>query len=374
MARRNEPQARRLLRNLQLPDDAPRVLLQPRYWTAEFFDRYLETCDEWLANDPLAGRIMAAVAPRLAERIDERCRLEPDAVSAPFLHVRAHLVHASALRAAGDLTESELAFEAALQAMVASAAEMPLSLWRDLQLRRAHLRMVQGRFAEAGRLVDAILDHSPEEDDAHVHGRARLLRGSLCVCLERHDEALAELSAALRHLDARRSPRAYHAAIHNFAGTLTVSANHPGALAQALNHLRQARRSGQFGRRSVPKLKLRWIEGLILMRVGATRRAERAFERARRGLAELGAAWEVVAIAVDHSELLMLEDRFEELEQLAAEIFPQIDTLGIDTGSYDALTRWRDAVATRGLNCAVIDAARDALLMGPPRSPSSAAS
>ena len=61
--------AQRLLYQLELPDEAGKVLCHDRYWTLAFLHRFLDRCDRERLRDPQAAYRMAYLSVQLASLV-----------------------------------------------------------------------------------------------------------------------------------------------------------------------------------------------------------------------------------------------------------------------------------------------------------------
>ena len=103
---RERDRAHRLLQCLSLPEDAPRLLSDSRFWTPDVCAVYLDRCDDQLFDDPSAGLPMARLAPTLIHLLRPSARRDG-------LLVRALTVLGGALRATGSLSEADGAYRTA---------------------------------------------------------------------------------------------------------------------------------------------------------------------------------------------------------------------------------------------------------------------
>ena len=175
----------------------------------------------------------------------------------------------------------------------------------------------------------------------------------------RYEEAIPCLGEALQ-LTNNKTSRTYHAAIHNLAAAFTQTRDRD-ALKSALRHIRAAKRLLRSHRRSLPKHKLTWIEGKLHVRIFLDLHAERLFRRARQGFLELGAPFELALVGLDLSELLKREQRWSDLQDLAADTFGRFRLLSADTESIAALSLWMDAVRMNQLDGDVVTDVRKKL-------------
>ena len=114
-------------------------------------------------------------------------------------------------------------------------------------------------------------------------------------------------------------------------------------------------------RRSIPKQKLYWVEGLVLLKLCLWRRAEQLLKKARGGLLALGAPLEIALVSLDLSALYHLEGRWADLEELAADTYRRFCDLSADSEAIAALCLWKDGVEMRTLTDEVISAAKTAI-------------
>ena len=100
---------------------------------------------------------------------------------------------------------------------------------------------------------------------------------------------------------------------------------------------------------------------MLHVRIKQARDAEHLFRRARRGFLELGAPFELAFVGLDLSELLKREQRWSDLQDLAADTFGRFRLLSADTESIAALSLWKDAVRMKQLDGEVVTDVREKL-------------
>lgn len=372
-------QVRRLLRALNLPAQASKVLSHPRYWNEPFYLLYEDACETQLFTDPPTGLAMARFAPALARRIaPESCLDHPTGSDRKIgsgrrigsgraaeeakarrkqeLEMRALCVLAGAYRRVGDLAQAEATYRLALEFEDVSPDEQA-----NLSRRLAVLRLDQGRIEEALALVNLSIGIY-RQSDPHLFATALLIRGAIFLEIGRYSEAILDNAAALPRIDAKKSPKHFHAAIHNLCHALTRGAAFPEDLGAAIHYLRKANRLIRAARKSLPKLKLKWIHGLILNKLGSTRRGEALLESARQGLAELQAPFEVAMVSLDLSAHYLREGRYWKLPVLAEETYQLFKALSLDAEAVAALHLWSQATQAEVLTLEMIAVTRDALL------------
>ncbi len=335
--------ALKLLR--QLPDDIAAVLYHQRYWDETFFGVLLERCDEVLFHNPQAGLEIAEAAVELAPKCAKGQRLQE-------LLVRAYAFLGSAYRAASRYEDAETAYEEAER--ITKTAPISKCDKADLDQRIAYLRSRKGQHEEALRLAEGAVSVLRPAGDKRLD-EALVKLGVVQLRMGNHSEAIKNFGEVLtmtgqrspRTAEGRRKRRVYHCAIHDLAFTLlqTRSQN----LRTALKYIREAKRILRSRRGSLAKYKLIWVEGLLLVKIGLMRQAERLFQKARLGFLELAAPFEIALAGLDLSSLYYLDGRWPELESLTVETFTRFRELSADTEAIAALSLWKDAVHARKL-------------------------
>ena len=339
-------QAKRLMRKLDLPGQAAEVLTEAKYWSEAFCVLYFDRCDDVSSEDPRAAIPMAATGLVLARRVSsQHCgerRLRE-------LAMRALACQGTAFRAAGRLEDSDRSYEEALS--IESVSDLERA---DLLGRLAVLRKYQHRFDEAEKLLGRVIGICEKEDSNEQLGRFLAVRGAFFLSQDRIREALQDLSAALLHLDEKRNQREHDATLQNLAACLYHDKNaRLEDLAETLRALKRSRRKRRAGT-TVPKLKLRWLEGLIEIRFGFTGRGELSLRGARRGLVQLRMPFDAALVSLDLSLLYLEEERYEEMQRLAAETYRIFQALSADRDAQAALLLWKQAVQRQILDSEVV--------------------
>ncbi len=340
----------------ELPTDVGHLLEQPRYWDETFLCLYLDLCDDVLFYDTQRGLKLAEVVPRLAERVPERNEREAQ-IARRELRVRSNVIYGGALRANRRLSEAEAAYQTALR--ISKRGEISAVKKAYLHHRLAVLRTDQRRFDQAFALCHGAIEIHRSHGHHVYLGEALVILGVAYIESSHFVDAIPYLGEALQ-LTKNKTSRTYHAAIHNLALAFT-NTNDRASLKSALRHIREAKRRLRDHRRSLPKHKLTWIEGKLHAKIFLDVHAERLFRRARQGFLELGAPFELALVGLDLSELLKREQRWPELEDLAAETFGRFRLLSADTEAIAALSQWMDAVRAKRLDREVVTDVRQRL-------------
>ena len=351
----SEQHVRRLVRQLDLPNQADQVIQRSKYWSPAFCWLYFAKCDELIFDDGHAGLQAAEVGPELVALTGRFCR---DPAPRSPLRLRALAVLGSAYRAIGDFDESELVYQQAFRI----AVEEPISAQdrANLLFRVAALRCVQGRLEEAFDLANESVRAYRLSSDAvkrrHL-GEALIIRGYLQRLANNYASAMKDWSEALSCTDPKKDPRIHHCASHNLACGLVENPVDPGSLSRIGSHLKQARRFLSKRPRSLQNFRLIWLQGMILIRFGSTRRGEAAFETARRGFIEMRAPFEMAMLSLYLGRYLYRSGQFGELRSLAVETAQIFSTLCADRLANQALALWRDRITADAASAGIFSAA-----------------
>ncbi len=348
--------ARRLLSELDLPAEAHKVLQDPRYWDPGFCTLFLDHCDEVIFHDRHAGLATARVAPDLALLVPEGTHPTERRVHRERL-VRAYATLGGAYRAVGQPRRANEPYRLALKL----AEAISPAARADLLQRLAALRACQGRYDEAIALA---------KQAAATFRSLKLFDRLACalaaqafayVEARRFDEALAVASEALCYSNPKINPRVHYSATHNFAYA-AVHSNDLDKIRAAQAKIREARRLLRSHRRSIPKFKLYWVEGILVQKLFAWRRAERLFVKARNGFLGLDAPYEIALTSLDLSLLLSYDRRWAELKTLAAETFTRFKELAEDRAAIAALSLWQQAVEQESLERELLLKVRETII------------
>ncbi len=344
--------ARQLLGSVDLNQGAQELLEAEKFWKLDVFSLFLEKCDEEIFDDCSAGLRLAKFAPPFADKIITY----DSTLNAPTLHVRAYCRLGSAYRAVGDYAAAHRTYDLAL-----AEQNLPPVEAADLYRRLAYLRLYQGNGDEAARLIeDAIRIQRLESDliDRHELGRCLVARATIQREAGNLGASILDLTAALNHLEVNRGPRPYFAAVHNLAVDL-VNGGSPDQLATAVQWLSVARKKLRwFKKRHYGKYKLKWLQGIIQARFGATAQAELSYKASRRGLIEMVAPYEVAMISLDLAALYLPQGRLGELRELASETWKLCSGLSLQKQAISALQLWHDAVEQRQLTLELLTSTR----------------
>ncbi len=371
--------ARQLLQ--ELPGE-PRALLpspgrRRNYADPTFLGLFFDWLDERIYRDPQAGLKWARVAPELARATPEEKGPEGRRAQRKDL-VKAHAILGGAYRATSRHAAAEEEYQTALR--IAEAESLSPAACAFLMQRLAVLRACQGRPQDALGLLAEALEAQPEPGLARSDTLVR--RGYVLNGLGRFSESVECLGEALQGIQPEESAaaaRTHHCAVQNLAVAMTKWRQAPPW--QALGHVREAKRLLGGRRRSMPRHRLQWLEGLVLGRLescGARagyslpERAERAFQRAREGFIQLRAPWEIALVGLDLAALYRALGRWDDLFAVAFDTLQRFRQLSGNTQAVAALSLCVDAARARSGAAAAITAAQEVIAARAARSPSSA--
>ncbi len=348
--------AKRLLSELALPEDVRRVVQHPSYWDPQFFKLFVDRCEEQIFREPRVGLQLAAVLPDLALLLPEgHTALERLAHREQL--ARAHAILGGAYRATNQLDQAEKPYRRALKL----AQTCSPTIQADVSQRLAILRASQKRFAEASKLAKRAADFFRNEQRFIDLSGALAAQAFALVEARRFSDALAVASEALCYSDPKVNPRVHYSATHNFAYA-AIHSSDLDAISRAYDAIREARRQITHHRKSIPKFKLYWVEGILLQKLFATRRAEMLFEKARLGFLELGAVYECAVATLDLSGLLFLDGHWKELEEVAREAFITFCDVEADEETVTALRLWLTAIERQHLESALLANVRETVI------------
>ncbi len=339
----SEQHIRRLARELDLPDQADQVIQKSKYWSPDFCWLFFERCDELIFEDPAAGLETARFAPKLVSRVYRLGRLEQEG---PRLMLRALAVRASACRATGDFEQAERLYRQAFA--VVDKNPVPDVDRANLLFRVASLRALKRRFTQALELVNEALRIYRRADsgiqERHL-GETLSIRGFIYNLAGDGAAAMNDWGNVLTCTDPKS--RFFHCAEHDLACGLFKRALDSTALSEIEIYVNRARKQLSGRPRSLPKLKLLFLQGMICMRFGSTRRGEAIFRKARVGFIDMASPFDMALVSVELGRYLMHEGHGEELWKLVIETAEIFRSLCKDEEANRALNVWKETVMAR---------------------------
>ncbi len=298
----------------------PSVVLGDRHRSRHVFERLCRLTDELTTNGDRGSLRAAQRAVRIAGRLagPRRCELcrRPFPGPPPKTEesARAFARLAAALRLDGRCGHADKALAFAL------ATDPTDEIRGDLHRRRALLRVYQERWRQA--LADARTGLR-----LATPGRRRALAllalGTVFYYTDRFEQAIKRLEEAVETLDP--------ACEHQFTGALVcyATALTKGSDENARAGLRVCAdcRARLKPRHRMQRAKLWWVEGLLHHRLGESRKAWQALNRARLALIALRAAPEVAAITADMARIAPLPHAVANMCHEAGKAIPEYHPL-----------------------------------------------
>lgn len=252
-----------------------------------------------------------------------------------------HLVTDLRMRALGELGNAWRVnehFEEADQAL-AEAGRLwtegtgdPFVLARLLDL-EASLRTAQKHLPESIELLDTVHQLYERAGERHLAGRALISKGINTYYQGRPGEAAKLLRQGMSMIDAQRDPQ-----------LLTLSQNNLLLALADAGEVRQARRllleSGlrrKLAAEPLSLLRLRWVEGKILLGLGRLEPAEADFREVRDGFLQRGLEYDAALVGLELLEVWLRQDRRAEVRELAEEILETFEDLQVEREALRAM-------------------------------------
>lgn len=335
---------KRLVRELELPDQADLVVQQPKYWTPEFCWLYFERCDALISEVPTHGLAAADVCPELVYLTKTVTRQPQDR-----LRLRALAILGSALRATDESDQAENTYRQAFE-LIRESDTILQSDAANVLFRYSYVLCFRNRYEAAVKAASQSIriyrEASSETRRRHL-GEALTARGFVHHMHGHLELAMKDWGEALPSTDVKLTPRVFFAVVHNLALGMTESVVPPYDLATIEEYVAQASRFFSGKPLSVPKLKVLWLRGLIMMRFGSTRRGEALYRKVIAGFLKLGNIVEMALVSVTLAKHLHAEHRSEELEELAIETARVCERLCQNQEIARAVFIWKEAVVAQ---------------------------
>ena len=324
------------------PKIAGKVLAHHRYWTIQFLDLYLERCDETAFDVPADAYLLAQHLPEVARRI----RVGPKAREwdTPLEKmggiVMALAVKGSCCRAADEIAEAELCFGRAFGGLGKHKVS-PLVM-AELHRRYAALLLLK-KSEDFSQHIERSLQAAESASFAPGLADALALRG--IATTETHPAgAVQDFIEAARLADLRspRGDRTARASLHNVAYTVAYRSVSLRDQETALRLLTRLKSSLKGTPTSVRKLKVLWIEGLLLGNLRIERHSKRQLMKARKGLLGLNDIGSFLVVSIDLYRLLVEFGDETEAQDLSRETVAIAESRIQDPGLLGRLRSWVD--------------------------------
>jgi len=226
---------------------------------------------------------------------------------------RAAIELANAYRVIGRPAEAQTALNEALEFFRMGTQDRLMAA--RLFVIQAQVSGDRRNFETALAAFDSAIKVYRDYGEPHQVGDTLIKKGMYCGYACRLDEALKLLTEGLALIDPTTHPELALLAVHNLANILVDSAKYREARTLIWRNLPLYRRYG--GR--VLHLRLRLLEGRIHAGIDEPERAERDFDEARRGFAELGQPYMATLVLLDLAVLHIRQGRDDDARREALE-------------------------------------------------------
>jgi len=226
---------------------------------------------------------------------------------------RAAIELANAYRVIGRPAEAQAALNEALEFFRMGTQDRLMAA--RLFVIQAQVSGDRRNFETALAAFDSAIKVYRDHGEPYQVGDTLIKKGMYCGYACRLEEALELLTEGLALIDPATHPELALLAVHNLANILVDSARYREARTLLWRNLPLYRRYG--GR--VLLLRLRLLEGRIHAGIDEPARAERDFEEARRGFAELGQPYMATLVLLDLAALHIRQGRDENARREALE-------------------------------------------------------
>ena len=288
---------------------------------------------------------LAEVAVAVAEQLDPEF-YGPRQVQ--DLRGRAWAQLGNVRRMVSDLREADKAFSEAQRCFDEGAGD-PLD-HALLSRFRAHLMRARRRFDEAHRLHNRALSIYGACGQTDLVAQVLSDQGVGVLYSGHPERAIHFFEGALEALEEISQPRLVAAAKHNLAYCLNDLGRRRKAL-QVLTEVRPIYR--ELGDR-MNLLRVRWVEGKILLGLGRIEEAEKAFVEVRQAFVEEEIAYDAALVSLDLAAVYAEQGRTAEMRRLAAEMLPIFESRDVHREALAALIIFRQAAEAERASLALV--------------------
>ena len=338
-----------LLKELEAhPVERQRILIRnkPRFRTLPVAELLLEEAWSLGFEEPGRAETLAELATEVLDSIGPT----------PFgeevlndLRARSWAYRGNFRRIASDYRGAEEAFQQAVAYQGKGTGDL-LEQARLYGLRSTLCR-ARSRLAEARHLLQKAIQIYLATEETHLAGRSMIELGVVSMREERHDDAIQLLERGVGMVDADAEPRLLLVAQYNIVLCLIKQ----GRFEDAMSNLPKVRRLTVERASRFDLLRLRWLEGNVLLGLGHEARAEAAYLEVRKEAAEQAAAFELASVSLDLAALYLRQGRHAQIKQLAVEMLPIFQSRDLHQEAIAALLLFRRAVEMENLTLRMIE-------------------
>jgi hypothetical protein len=319
---------------------------QPELHTLAACELLVEQSFEAGVTDPARALELAELAVEISD-----C-LSPDHYGhsvAQDLKARSWAYLGNARRLGADLAGAEQALAYAEHLADDGSAD-PLEEARILDLRAA-LLADQGWLEEAAELLDLSIEIYGEVKDPHRCGRAMVWKGIVRGNAGAPARAIPLIEEGRRLLEPRREAYLARIAAYHLAWFL----NDCGRSGEAAAELAALRLALVAAPEAWTGFRLTWLEGRIAAGRGCFAEAEVALREARRRFLERDLGYDASMVTLDLATLYLRQDRGEEVQRLAGEMFPLFVARDVHRQAIVALVAFKQAAEMERITLGLVE-------------------
>lgn len=314
---------------------------EPRFQSWGLFELLLETARREL-DRPQEALDLLRLALAIADRLDSGLG------STESAKMRAWVYTGNALRILSDFRASDRAFAEAELLSLSSRDSLDEALVSEY---KASLRRSQGRFAEAVDLLDRAIALYGEAGELHYQGRSLITQGVVRLYAGETDLAAENFRNGIFLIQPATEPRlvliAHYGLIH--------CAHDNGRYAEARSLIEEARPVwDQVGKR-LDLVRLRWLEGKVVLGLGQYQLAEQAFLEVRDEFIAAGVAYDAALASLDLAGIYSQQGRLAEIKSLVAELLPIFQARDAHSETLAALICFQQAADMEQITLSLVE-------------------
>lgn len=338
-----------LLRDLDgLSSSQQRLLIQnsPRHQTWALVEGLLDACRTGWSEDPERSERLAERALDVANCLTVsgfRRQLLNDLKADGWGYI------ANCRRIRSDFFAAERAFHSAWACLADGSGDLGaragiLDLEASLQLSKRNLPAAERLLSEAIDCYRALGDHHREGRALLNVATCRWMRGELT-------QALTAMEGGSRLFDAQQEP----ALEFIFKKNMMLLLVDLGRLDEARGLLPEVRELGRKHASRLERLRLRWSEAILLIRVGQPEMAEEILWQVREGFIAAEIGYDVALVSLDLAGIALEQGRRAEVRQLAQETYPLFASRGVSREALAAWNLFRNAASRDAVTVALVE-------------------
>ena len=324
-----------------------------RFRSPLLVDLLIDRSEAAASREPREALALAESALEVAMRLEHR---EIGAARAMTAVARANAFRGNALRVLRDLAEAEQLLGFALQCFRREGSGEPEVEAKLLSL-LASLRSDQGRFEEAGLLLDRCVELYRRLQSRHGLSVTLIKIGVLHSLLGEPDEARRVTLEALGYMDRGAEPKLYLSAQHNLTGYLGECGQWQEA------EKRMAANAPLYDQFTEPWTQLRrlWLKGKIAFGLGDVDRAERIFLAVQKGYVEEDLSYLAGVVGLELALVAVARGDARRVRELAEEVLLLLHDQGLSQESTAALMLFNEAARNEAVSSAMVEELIDRL-------------